>query len=80
VVGDAEVVEAQVLGGLGHFFESVPTIGGGGMRVDGAFKVAELNEAGDFIVFGGFDFASIFTECSGDGLESEVGVDFRSLG
>jgi hypothetical protein len=70
VVGDAEVLEAEVDGFVGHFVEGGVAIGGGGVVVKGAAELAQLDEARQGVVGGGFDFAGVFAQLGWDEVEA----------
>ena len=55
VIRDAEVLQAEFHGLVGHFFERVDAVGGGGVVVEGAAQVAEFDEARQRVFGGGFD-------------------------
>lgn len=76
MVGDAEVGEAEIAGGLGHFSEGVFSVGGGGVVVKGAAKVGEVDEIGEVVGLGGGEFAPVFAEFGRNESETESLVDF----
>ncbi len=74
VIGDAEVLEAVVEGGVDHFAEGGSSVAGGGVAVEGAAQVIEVNEAREGMGFRGFDFTGGFAEFGFDEIESECAV------
>lgn len=76
VVGNAEVAEAEFARGGGHFGEGVFAVGGGGVVMERATEVGELDEFWELVLLGGFDFASVFAQGGVDGDEAKVVVEF----
>ena len=76
MVGDGDVFVAEGFGGGGHFFDGVFSIAGGGVHLEVALDVAEFDELGEFVFFGGFDFAGVFAQFGRDEVEAELGVNF----
>ena len=75
VVGDGDVLKAAGEGGFGHFADGVAAVGGGGVHVHVAADVGRLDEAGQGVVGGGFDFAEVFAQLGGHPVHAEGGVD-----
>ena len=76
MVGDAEVLEAEFHGGVRHFFEGIFAVARGGMAVEGAADVFELDDIRQRAVFRGFDLSIIFAEGGVDVGEAEGFVEF----
>ena len=79
MVGDAEVLQAEVHRFIGHGFERVVAVGGGGVVVEGAAKLGEFDEPRQRVFGGGFDFAAVLAEFRRDEIEAERAVDIGFL-
>ena len=76
VVGDGDVFVAEFAAGFAHFLDGIFAVGGGGVHLQVAANVRELDEVGKLAFFGGFDFAASFAEFRLDIGELELGVNF----
>ena len=66
VVGDAEVLHAQVACRTGHFLESVVAVAGRRVAMEGAAQVFEGQEVGQFVPGCGLDLAEVFAQLGRD--------------
>ena len=62
MIGDGDVFVAQRAGGLGHFFERGAAVGFGGVHVEIAADVGELDQLGQAAFERGFDLAAVFAQ------------------
>ena len=79
MIGDAKIPEAEFHRFAGHRFERVVAVGGGGVVVEGAAELGELDETRQAPLGGGLDFAAVFAELGWDEIEAESIVDFGFL-
>jgi hypothetical protein len=56
--------------------DGVLAVGGGGVHLEVAADVGELDEVRETMLLGGFDLAGHFAQFGGDVIEAELGVDF----
>ena len=76
MIGDGDVLVAQRAGGLGHFFERGAAVGFGGVHVQVAADVGELDQLGQAAFERGFDFAAVFAQLRRNPGQAERLVDF----
>ena len=79
VIGDPEVLEAQVESGLGHLAEAVLAVARGGVAMKGPAEVGEFHESGEFPLLGRLDLAEVFAELGLDIIEVEGAEDIGLL-
>ncbi len=71
MIGDGDVFVTHVLRRLGHLLQRRPAIGFGGVHVDVAADVFELDQRGDAAFRGGLDFAGVFAQLGRNPGEAE---------
>jgi hypothetical protein len=74
VIGDAEVLQAEVVGCLRHLAKGGAAIAGGGVVVKGAAQVFQLDEPRKAAMLGGVDLAGVFAKLRLDEVEAEGAV------
>ena len=62
VIGDAEIIQTELLRGFRHFFETVVTIAGAGVAMKCAAQIFLLDQLWDGMFLGGFKFTAIFPQ------------------
>jgi hypothetical protein len=74
VVGDAEVLQAEIVRGFGHLPQGAAAVAGGGVVVEDAAEVFELHEAREAAVLGRVDLAGVLTQFGSMKSRSERAV------
>ncbi len=75
VVGDGDVLVAERAGGFGHLFQRGAAIGLGGVHVEVAADVGQLDQLGQAAFGGGFDFAAVLAQLGRNPRQAERLVD-----
>ena len=76
VIGDAEVFPAERFRGGGHLLQRVVAVGFGGVIMEDAAEVGELDELGQLALLARFDLPVAFAEFRWDPRQAERGKDF----
>ena len=75
MVGDAEVLQAQFVGCIGHLAESCAAVAGGGVIVEDAAQILELDEVRQTTVLCGLDLAFVLAQFGVNEVEIQRAVE-----
>ena len=75
VIGDAQVLKAEVDGGFGHLAQGSATVAGGGVVVEDAAQVLQLDQIGQRAVGGGFELAVVLPQHGLDVVQPKRAVE-----
>src|SRR6266446_2834916 len=76
MVGDGNVVVAELPGRFGHFFDRILAVAGRGVHLQVALHILEGDQFRKFVVFGGGDLAGIFAQFRRNEIELQFRIDF----
>src|SRR6266702_3922931 len=76
MVGDGNVVVAELPGRFGHFFDRILAVARRGVHLQVALHVLEGDQMRKFVVFGGGDFAGVFAQFRRDEIELPFRLHF----
>jgi hypothetical protein len=77
VLGNAEVLQAELLRGGRHFFERVVAIAGGCMAMERAAQILGFNQSRKFPRGGSLELAAILPQLRRDVIELERAIKVR---
>src|SRR6266702_3666830 len=69
MVGDGNVVVAELPGRFGHFLDRILAVARRGVHLQVALHILEGDEMRKFVIFGGGDFAGVFAQFRRDEIE-----------
>ncbi len=79
VIGDAKVLQTQLMRRLRHLAQSRATIAGGGVVVKDTAQILKLDEAWQTTVLGGIYLARVLPQLRIDEVEIQRAVEFRFI-
>ena len=79
MIGDAEILQAEFLRGLGHLGERAAAVARGGVVVESAAQILRLDEIGQRVLFRRGEFAAILAQLRLDVIETERAVEIALL-
>ena len=79
MIGDAEILQAELLRRRGHFLEGIAAIARAGVTMKCAAQIFRLDQARQASFGGGFDFAAIFAQLRRNEIEIERTIKLRFI-
>src|SRR6266851_1087358 len=76
MVGDGNVVVAELPGRFSHFFDRILAVARRRVHLQVALYVLERNEMRKFVLFGGGDFACVFAQFRRNEIKLQFRIDF----
>lgn len=75
MIGDAQILQAKLVSGLGHLFQAGRAVAPGRVAMEGAEQITRLDEPGQMVLGGGEDFAGVLTQFGLNVIELQSPVD-----
>jgi hypothetical protein len=79
VIGDAEILQAELFRGGGHLFERIAPVARGGVTMKRAAQIFLLDQARQSTFRRRFEFAAVFTQLRLDVVEAEGAIQLRLI-